>query len=71
MGDRLTPYESMLAHLIRMAKNPGFKAHAWHRAKELTEIDIYAGIDAALVKAMTDEKNGTSSRNPAHQTAAD
>lgn len=49
---RATAYETELKHLIRMASIPGFKAHAWHRAKELDKVDIFQGIAQALVERM-------------------
>lgn len=51
-------YDKMLAHLIAMAQQPGFKAHAWHRAKEL-DSDISGlcrGIKDDLVKFMAAQK---------------
>lgn len=61
-------YAKMLAHLITMAQQPGFKAHAWHRAKAL-DSDIsgmYRGIKDELVKFMADQKQkaGEISSNP-------
>jgi hypothetical protein len=43
-----------LAHLIRMAKEPGWKAWAWHRAKAMARDcpELYAGLPAALTAAM-------------------
>jgi len=51
-------YDRTLAHLITMAGNPGFKAHAWHRAKELdSDISgLYRGIKDDLVKFMAAQK---------------
>lgn len=45
----------MLEHLIRMAKHPGAKDHAWRRAKELDadSSGLFRGIKAALATAMT------------------
>ena len=61
-------YDRMLAHLVAMAKQPGFKAHAWHRAKAL-DSDIsgmYRGIKNELMKIMTNQKqsSGEISNNP-------
>lgn len=42
--------ETELTHLIRMAIIPGFKDHAWHRAKQLDA--MYEGISTALKEAM-------------------
>jgi hypothetical protein len=54
-------YAKMLAHLIAMAQQPGFKAHAWHRAKALdSDISgIYRGIKDDLVKFMADQKQSS------------
>lgn len=49
-------YAEMLAHLVRMARIPGFRAHAWHRAQELAKTELYSGMDAALIAAMKHEK---------------
>lgn len=52
----LNPYSQHLAWLLTMARNPGFKAHAWHRAKEL-EADpsgLWLGITQALTQGMKD-----------------
>lgn len=48
-------FERQLDWLIQMAKNPGAKAHAWHRAKELDadSSGLFAGMAAALKAAMT------------------
>ena len=54
-------YAKMLAHLVTMAKQPGFKAHAWHRAKAL-DSDIsgmYRGIKNELMKIMTNQKQSS------------
>ena len=61
-------YAKMLAHLVTMAQQPGFKAHAWHRAKAL-DSDIsgmYRGIKNELMKIMTNQKqsSGEISNNP-------
>jgi len=60
-------YDRMLAHLIAMASNPGFKAHAWHRAKKLDSdiCGLCRGIKDDLVKFMTEqkEKSGEISSN--------
>jgi hypothetical protein len=52
----MTHYEQTLSHLLRMARNPAFKSHAWERAKELDKLDLYQGIKDELVKQMR-EKN--------------
>ena len=47
-------YQRQLDHLIAMAKVEGFKAHAWHRAKELDkdQSGLWTGIADALKAAM-------------------
>lgn len=52
----MTEYETQLTHLMNMSRNPGFKDHAWHRAKELDVIPGYVGIKDELVKRMKEEK---------------
>ena len=49
-----TAYESALAHLIKLAKTPGWKEYAWHRAKELEscKTGMWQGIAADLKQAM-------------------
>lgn len=50
----MTVYDKALAHLIKLAKTPGFKDYAWHRAKEMErcETGMWAGIAADLKQAM-------------------
>ena len=46
----MTAYETQLAHLTKLAKTPGFKEYAWHRALQL-EADntgLWLGIAEAL-----------------------
>ncbi len=47
-------FQNALEHLVTMAKNDGFKAHAWHRAKALDaqEHGMYRGIKDALIERM-------------------
>ena len=47
-------YEQQLAHLVSLARHPGFKEYAWKRAQELDAetSGLFAGIAPALVKAM-------------------
>jgi len=47
-------YALHLAHLIRMASIPGFKEHAWHRAKQLDADSTgqWTGIAQALTAEM-------------------
>jgi len=57
-------YDKTLAHLITMAKEPGMKAHSWHRAKELDAdmSDLFRGIKEDLAKFMA-EQNQISAAN--------
>ena len=50
----MTAYDKALAHLIKLAKTPGFKEYAWHRAKELESCrtGMWQGIAADLKQAM-------------------
>ncbi len=56
--EALGAYERHLAHLIRMAGEPGWKAYAWHRAQELDadRSGMWRGIAEALKTAMTRAK---------------
>jgi hypothetical protein len=51
-------FQTALEHLVMLAKNDGFKAHAWHRAKELDkqEHGMFRGIKEALLERMKDGK---------------
>lgn len=50
----------MLAHLIRMAQAPGFKAHSWHRAQQMASEhpklygDLPDRLKAAMQKGASD-----------------
>ena len=50
-------YRETLNHLTAMAKTPGWKEHAWHRAKELDAdpTGIWNGIAQDLVKRMKED----------------
>ena len=50
----MTVYDTQLAHLIKLAKTPGFKEYAWHRALQLEADDtgLWRGIAEALKQAM-------------------
>jgi len=54
-------YERQMAHLMRMAQNPGFKQYAWARAKELDgcQSRLYKGIaeDLALRMRVGEKKD--------------
>lgn len=60
MPSNADPYKTQLDHLIKLAKNPGFKAHAWSRAKELAEdrTGLFAGIDQDLKTKILEIQNG-------------
>lgn len=47
-------YDVQLQHLIRLARNPGFKSYAWARAKELDadRSGMFTGIAEALKNAI-------------------
>lgn len=51
----MSAYEAALQHLIKMAKTPGFKEYAWHRAKEMEKCEsgMWAGIASDLQQAMS------------------
>ena len=50
----MTDYDNQLAHLIKLAKTPGWKEYAWSRAKELErcETGMWAGIAQELKEHM-------------------
>lgn len=47
-------FQTQLEHLIVLAKHPGWRAQAWHRAKVLDadQSGMYAGLAEALTNAM-------------------
>ena len=47
-------YQETLAHLVHLAKQPGWKAQAWHRAKELESCSthLWIGITTDLTNHM-------------------
>ena len=55
----MTAYETQLAHLTELAKTPGFKQYAWHRALQLEadETGLWRGIAEALKQAMLASKS--------------
>ena len=57
-GIALETYQSTLAHLVKMASTNGWKAHAWHRAKELEQhpLGIFRGISQELTQIMKDKQ---------------
>ena len=50
--------DSVLDHLVRLAKNPGWKQYAWHAAKEFESINPYdlQGMQEELKQRMLAEK---------------
>jgi hypothetical protein len=50
----MTAYDKALAHLIKLAKTPGWKEYAWSRAKELESCrtGMWEGISEDLKQAM-------------------
>ena len=55
----MTAYETQLAHLTKLAKTPGWKQYAWHRALQLEADDtgLWRGIAEALKQAMLANKS--------------
>jgi len=55
-------YQRHLDWLITMAKSPGFKGQAWHRAKELdaNPSGLWAGISADLLSRIGSERTSES-----------
>ena len=51
-------YSLQLQHLIRLARQPGWKAYAWERAKVLhrEESGLFRGIADDLKAAMAEQK---------------
>ena len=51
-------YDAQLNHLVVLAKTPGFKEYAWHRALQLEADDtgLWRGIAEALKPAMLASK---------------
>lgn len=50
----MSDYEITLKHLVWLAKRPGFKVYAWHRAKEIENdsTGLWAGISEDLKNSM-------------------
>ena len=57
-GIVLDTYLSTLQHLVKLASTNGWKAHAWHRAKELENhpLGIFKGISQELTQIMKDKQ---------------
>lgn len=58
-------YQTQFNWLVTMASNQGFKAHAWHRAKQC-EAD-HPGISQALKDHMIGLASNSESDNPTQQ----
>lgn len=52
---KLSIYETTLAHLVSMARLPGFIDHARHRVRELEKTDMYAGIGKDVARCLRDQ----------------
>lgn len=50
-------YQQQLAHLVQLARQPGWKAYVWHQAKELDKGPLFGGIAADLVAQMRKERS--------------
>ncbi len=50
----MTVYETQLAHLVKLARTPGWKEFSWHRAKELEQCKtgMWQGISEDLKRHM-------------------
>lgn len=62
-------FQTQLQHLIKLAKMPGWKEQAWHRAKELDkdQTGLYRGIAEALTAEMSGTaktQEGVQNENP-------
>jgi hypothetical protein len=59
-------FSVQLAHLVRMAQKPAFKAQAWHRAKELDAdaSGLFTGMARALMTAMSGPAEISASESP-------
>ena len=64
----MTVYDKALAHLIKLAKTPGFKEYAWHRAKEMErcETGMWAGIAQELKERMLAQQPASSNVQRKH-----
>jgi len=62
----MTAYDNALAHLIKLAKTPGWKEYAWHRAKELESCrtGMWQGIAQDLKQAMLSQPTASSPARP-------
>ncbi len=57
----MTAYDKALAHLIKLAKTPGWKEYAWSRAKDLEkcETGMWNGIAQELKEHMLAQQPGS------------
>jgi hypothetical protein len=57
--------KKILAHLVRLAETPGWKAYAWGAAKEFESINPHdlQGMQEALKQRMTAEKEEDETRS--------
>lgn len=66
--------ENLLARLMKLCREPGWKAYAWHAAKDYERLDPYelSGLQEELKQRMLaeKEKNEAGSNGPSdgHQT---
>ena len=59
-------YQETLAHLVHLAKQPGLKGQAWHRAKELESCSthLWIGITQDLIQQMKDHNDDLDRARP-------
>lgn len=57
-------FQTQLAWLVTMARQPGAKAYAWQRAKDLEP--LFPGMATALKDAMTGQDANSVSVAPTH-----
>jgi hypothetical protein len=57
-GEALSQADAILERLVRLAGLPGWKAWAWHAAKEFEQINPYdlAGMQEKLKQRMQQQK---------------
>jgi hypothetical protein len=60
------PFNTQLQHLAALARVPGFKAHAWHRALDLSKdpTKLWLGLPDALTAVMRSESAHQSPEKP-------
>ena len=64
----MTDYDNQLAHLIKLASNPGWKEFSWHRAKELEQCKtgMWQGIAEDLKRHMLAKQPASSNAQRKH-----